>query len=460
MIKWKLILGVLCVGIANAYSYGVDMCYNEPGSPNIIQNCIDLDESCRTSHFQDPILDPVRCRGLALISSLSGLSGSNNIIGARSLIHSDSTYLMAQLIGFTAWQAYQMMIYDEATDQSDYVAYDQAGAQMLTDNEISICRANWGPTMANQCQILTPVMSGIYKFNYNTGGMLLHLHARNSLDTNPPPPVQGDFPNVDYLSVENRPYEELLTNFQAWVFNARYDACSAGITRTNPPPDSPEAACQLSKYILSSPMYFFAPGFSQLVMPFESTLGPLIINENTDNNVIATDASFQPYITPHDVIYAKAGIYFHTLGDRYSHHLCTDNSYFYKEDDGNYTSLYSSVMCAEGSHFLWHGWEQGTDQSDANLDTQYQTMRGGLNAVYDQLVAYATYLKIPLKVVDKDRLINELIEILGTTDAPTRLDHMVDLMETYDALPLPGHGITRSLTIDGWLAAAGAPPLS
>lgn len=60
-----------------------------------------VEEECRTSNL--PPAQAVACRGEAFADSLSGLSGANGIIGGRSLVHSDSTYLMAQLIGYTPW---------------------------------------------------------------------------------------------------------------------------------------------------------------------------------------------------------------------------------------------------------------------------------------------------------------------------------------------------------------------
>jgi hypothetical protein len=83
-----------------------------------------VEESCRTSNLTPA--QAVTCRAEAFQDSLSGLNGSNGIIGGRSLVHSDSTYLMAQIIGYTPWQAYQIAIYNEATDQSDYVPFDQS----------------------------------------------------------------------------------------------------------------------------------------------------------------------------------------------------------------------------------------------------------------------------------------------------------------------------------------------
>ena len=176
------------------------------------------------------------------------------------------------------------------------------------------------------------------------------------------------------------------------------------------------------------------------------------------SDVLANNTSFKNYILPHDIAYAKMGIFLHTLADRYSHHMCTDNSYFYREADGNYTSYYSPTDCAQGSHFLWHVWEQGTNQSTANLAIEHQTMRPALEAVYEQLIDYAHYQKIPINPkLNKQTIIDELIVVLQTLDPTERLNQMVNLTEHYQLLPLPGHGSMAKETPEAWLKRAGAP---
>jgi len=441
----------------HVYAFGVDVCFNSPtsGEPPI-RNCLNVDQSCRTSNLS--VTEELTCRVKALSDGLSGLADGNAIIGGRSLLHSDSTYFMAQMMGFSAWQAYQMMIYSEATDQAEYTAFDQKGSEILTSTQTTQCRAHWGPDAPRECLILTPEVQGISKFNYATGGMLLHLHARFSPHGEPPP---GLIYPTDYFSSANRPYENLLTNFQAWVLDKRSDACAAGITQEMTSPDALLTPCETSQYTLKSPMNFFAPGFSKLAIPFVTQLGTLIIEERSKSgvltNVLANNDSFQAYIAPHDVAYAKMGIFVHTLGDRYSHHMCTDRSYFYHESDGHYMSDYSSLYCAQGSHFLWHVWEQGTNQTDENLSIVHQTLRPALEAVYGQLLAYAKHQGIPVdqKLV-KQAIMDDLISVLQIYDPKERLNHMVALMEKNKILPLPGHGRAASYSVEAWLKLAGA----
>ena len=448
------LLVLIDVGVAPpAQAFGVDVCYNSPTSGEApIRNCIGVEQICRSSNLT--VMQGIGCRVAATGDSLSGLTGGNAIIGARSLVHSDSTYLMAQILGYTPWQAYQTMIYDEATDQSDYFPFDQNGAQMMSDADIADCRANWGPAMPRQCLVITRVMNGIYKFNDASGGMLLHLHARYSPNGLPPPAI--GYP-ADYLASPNAPYEPLLKNLQAWVFGQRSDACVAGLlTRTG---NSPLASCERTGLVLDSPASFFAAGVSRLKIPFQSNLGRLIVTSDDTATVTADDRSLQAFVSPHDLLFANPGIFLHSLADRYSHHLCTDRSYMFRKVSGNYDSNYAQVTCAQGSHFLWHAWEQGTVQSTANLAPEYQTMRPALEAVYDQLAAYARLRRIPVNAsANRAVLIDDLINVLQIYDPKARLDAMVALMERYQALPLPGHGSVAGLSLDAWLVRAGTAP--
>lgn len=445
----------LSLSAHTTFAFGVDYCFT---SDITMQNCINLqggyNTECRKSPLESSL--EVQCKIAATAQSLSGLSGSNTIIGGRNSVHTDSTFLMAQLIGFTAWQAYQMAIYSEATDQAQYIPFNQSYQQMLSNEEISTCNSTWGQSgMPDNCLVMTPYLGGLYKFNSSTGGMLLHLHARYSPDSSAPPSLE--YPTV-YLNTSEAPYEQLLSNLRAWVFDERVDACAAGITKSITLPDANFAPCESSTKVLNSPINFFAAGFSKLAIPFVTNLGTFIINSGSSGNVLANDTSFGNYISPQQVAYAKFGIFLHSYEDRYSHHICTDSSYFYKEEDGNYTSYYPSVECGQGSHFWWHVLEQGTNQDNSNNLEQHQTIRYALDALYDEIQNYARHLNITVTSgLDKLAIINNLVTVIQNPDVVARLTGMVSLMETYGKMPLPGHGSYQLKSIQRWLYDAGAP---
>ena len=456
--KFHLLLCFLTFQILPAHSFGQDVCYYSPGSGLApIRNCIGVEEECRTSNL--PPAQAVTCRAEALSDSVSGLNGSNGVIAGRSLVHSDSTYFMAQLMGYTPWESYQIAIYNEATDQSFYLPFNQQGQQILSDNAIDQCRAAWGTAMSRQCLIITKEMNGISRLNSQSGGMLLHLHARFSPNGNAPPAI--GLP-ANYFSPANAPYEPLLTNLQDWAMNRRQDACVAGILAQNTGGVSASIPCESGDKVIKSPQSFYALGVPQLQIPFYSDLGRLLIHEDEKGKVLATDSDFQGFVTPHQLDFAKLGVFLHAYGDRISHHMCTDRSWFEQEASGDYNSTYDQVYCAQGSHFLWHTWEQGAIQDDSNLETEFQTMRPALQGIWAQLLEHARVSQnLQLRPgFDEAELIDKLIVVLSIYDPRQRLDAMVALMESYAVVPLPGHGNVANLSIDQWLDLAGAPTLS
>ena len=435
-----------------AYAFGQDVCFapEENTTTNQIVNCIGVGQNCRTSHLSHAM--EKLCRLAATRDSLNGLNGST-VVGGRSLVHTDATYIMAQLIGFTPWQAYEMAIYSEATDQSFYTPFAQNGSQLLSNEELDTCQAGWSDTMSRNCLLTTPEVNGLSRFNASTGGMWLHLHARYSEDGQALPTLP--FP-VDYLAPEYAKSEKLLNDFHAWVFDQKSSMCVYGITQNK---DS--NSCAEATAIIESPVNLGPLKIAKLSIPFVTPLGTFVINDNEQNGkspVLAEDDSLQSYLSPQEAAYAKMGIFVHALADRYSHHMCSDRSYFFQAADDNYHTVFCNPYCAQGSHFLWHVWEQGTAQNDANLDTNFQTIRPALDAVYTQLLSYAQHRGIRIQtLIDRDTLINRLTAVLSIYDPSERLTKMVQLTEDYQLLPLPGHGSVSNISNDAWLTLAGAP---
>lgn len=450
------LIGLLSFYQTNAQAFGVDVCFNSEPNKMTIINCINVNQSCRTSNLDNKAL--LNCKINATADSLSGLTGTNNIIGGRSTVHSDAMYAMAQLIGFTPWQAYQILIYSEAADQGQYTPFDQSGHPILSDDEMKQCISNWhGKNFNNNCLIMPLPTNGANKFNATTGGMIIHWMARFSPSNKMPTPAPKFTKNTKYLTPENSKFELVTQNLHAWAFNYRSDACSAGITKDQSIDSSPLAPCEDSSKVLYSPQNFFSPGFSKLTIPFATELGQLIIEQNETETIYATNTSLNHYIYPQQVKYAKMGIYLHSYADRYSHHACADHSYFYKQANGNYNSVYDTVNCAQGNHFLWHAWEQGTNQSNRNLEEEHQTIRPALDMIYDELINFAQQQHILINPnLNKEVIINQLVEIIQTYNAQQRLNKMTDYMDTVGVLPLPGHGSMKDQSVEQWLCKAGA----
>ncbi|MDG1461390.1 MAG: hypothetical protein P8Q31_07675 [Luminiphilus sp.] len=426
---------------------GVDTCFNDPDqTDDLIRNCIGLRERCRQEPLEPPPL-AVICRARATADSLSGLSGTNAIIGGRSLVHSDSAYVIAQVLGYSPWQAYQIMIYAEATDQSAYEPFDQAGRRLMTMEEIDNCYQQ-SMLASDTCLAITPEVPGLYKFNDTNGGQLLHEHARYS-DTEAPPEITP-FP-TDYFSAANAPKEVLINNLRAWAFGDRDDLCVAGITTDIVNPLSP---CLENSY-LNFPMFFFGFAFGDSI-PFSADLGVLMINDEPGTLASSASVAMAEYL-PHDPAMARMGIYLHSLADRISHHMCTDRSHVYPTAGGGFETAFDQWGCAQGSHFLWHVWEAGTDQSRV-LSQDFRTIEVALNVVWDELEKRGRQLGVVEEVNArrKSETIEGLIDVLGIYDSDARLEAMVELQEIFSVRQLPGHGRYADQPIGQWLQQVGA----
>lgn len=427
-------------------AFGVDICFNDTtADPNPIRNCIGVGEACRKQPLEPA--KAVRCRVKATADSLSGLTGTNAIIGGRSLMHSDSAYAMAQLLGYSPWQAYQILIYAEATDQSSYEAFDQQGLPMMSPESMEAC---YQQDMRSEqaCLAITPLVLGLYKFNDTNGGQLLHEHPRYAVS---PDIADTQFP-TNYMSPENAPKEVLINNLRAWAFGERDDLCVAGITQDI---GNPRSAC-VSEGHLDFPMYFFAFAYANAV-PFRAELGVMMINDDPLVMASTSSAGMADFL-PHDPDMAKLGIYLHSLADRVSHHMCTDRSTMYPTGDGNFNTDFSTKGCAQGSHFLWHVWEQGTDQNAVEGE-DYRTMPVALDLLWEELKTRGEMLGVVTEdsiSQPKDTAIDQIVELLGIFDPADRLNAMVDFMETNGITPLPGHGRYQGMTLEDWLVDVGA----
>ena len=82
----------------------------------------------------------------------------------RSMIHVDSTYFIAQALGFRADVAYWIAAYDEVTDYSQYVPIDQCGVQAA--NSVTIANGMTQQTATNTGQnYITAFFNGFQRTN-------------------------------------------------------------------------------------------------------------------------------------------------------------------------------------------------------------------------------------------------------------------------------------------------------
>ncbi|TAK78361.1 MAG: hypothetical protein EPO11_01335 [Gammaproteobacteria bacterium] len=416
--------GLLSLCSSSVFAFGQDLCFGQPS----ISNCINIPTECRTDKLEFKELQ--YCKQIALTDAMNAMFVSTTVTGGRSMVHLDSTYYLAQIIGFKPVEAYQIAIYDEAADTGQYNAFNQDGTQILSNEEIQNCAVNRNKD--KKCLLITPMLSGVTRFNNTSGGMLLHLPARYADQPIPP----ATYP-TDYLLTPE--LDKYLANLKDWAFGTYPYACVGGIT---------DEAHQCVESTPSHPAIihgnipFLATDVAQPVK-LNAILGEQIINEGSKGGLTPTVYASQidAYVYPHRGELAKLGLFLHALQDRYSHHHCSDASYIAPSEHG-YEAHFDNTACAQGIHMLAHGWEAGTRQSDINLiQADDHTVGPALSVTYDQLLAYAESYGVRVNQhLDKEKILSELLLRLSIEDPVERLNAMVGLFKEKGLVPLPGHG--------------------
>src|SRR5688572_20157154 len=146
----------------------------------------------------------------------------------RSMIHADSTYFIAQALGFRADVAYWIAAYDEVTDYGQYLPIDQCGVQASTSN--------------SGAPYISAAFNGFKRTNTNTDGPLDHYIVNFSpngqgTDVHGAGGVQSlypfHYPKPGYPVRIDDTYEKTLANLRQWGMlktNEPGILCTVGLT--------------------------------------------------------------------------------------------------------------------------------------------------------------------------------------------------------------------------------------
>jgi hypothetical protein len=180
-------------------------------------------------------------------------------LGSRSMVHYDSTYIIAQAVGLTPSAAYWVAAYTEATDQGHLVPVGAHGAA-LSD------------------PVYSPVdLTGINRYHLCAGGSEFHYPTMSSNATAVPfePPLATyDFDAHGHLSHVRQVHDvercmlhathgHLPTGVSQWALGERSSLCINGLTA---PPSASAAALPDGAYF-SAPSCYCAGNTAQ-VRPF------------------------------------------------------------------------------------------------------------------------------------------------------------------------------------------------
>ena len=331
-----------------AGAFAEDICYT-PGEPP--HSCAPLPFACPDNTPHDPV-----CGARAFFRYAYTL---RQPLGGRSLIHSDSVYIMARSVGFPVSQAYWMAAYSEATDLGKFAPRDMRG--------------NLVP---NAAELTTKDMSGLVRTHFTTGGFLFHLVPTLREAGSPKP--NGLAPNpMD-------PREIMLSHVRRWAWAGHGSAvplCTGGFTNRVGPGD----------YSTGSECYG-APGSVPINGQY-SLIDPVAIPYTipTGRQILSGAVRSQDFDAwvgaPAPA--ARIGIYLHVLGDRISHHMCNDEATVTPPTPKSraFIENLDKPGCNQGVHSVRHEYETGVDF--ATLHPEDRTTEAYLSMAYDELVAFA-----------------------------------------------------------------------
>lgn len=335
----------------------------------------------------------------------------------RSMVHHDSTYFIAQAVGFRSDVAYWIAAYNEVADYTQYVPIDQCGRQAA--NEYAIRNGTSKETAVNSGRdFITAQFNGFQRTNTATDGPLDHYVVSYSpngqgTDVHGPAGVSAlyplYYPRPGYPVHIDDTYQKTLANLRQWAMLRTTDPgllCTVGLTVTDA---AGKTVCLRDTSIV---------GNVPMVMPGAPVNAPPVaINVAAGRKVLNIDGSDVVYYeqlgpwlqepkrttgklwksnppVPVPVQLARIGLYLHVLQDTASHSTyCGDNApsppgggdpgtYMYTASDGTIQVSFGN-SCATGPHLAGHVQETGT--GDAPLPLRDYT---ALNGTVDELIAF------------------------------------------------------------------------
>lgn len=371
----------------------------------------------------------------------------------RSMLHMDSTYILAQAVGFRWDIAYWLAAYDEVTDLGEYVPFDRCGAR-LTDETL------WAEPI-----------NGFQRTDASHGGFGYHFVTAFSQTGN-----GRDLAGVTglYPDVSDTLHEGMLSHLRRWAYEGAPGAstapmCTNGFTARAPSSAAPymNRACYdplpgTGSQLIRGEVPLFTPGGTRA--PFAAYNGDQYLMTSASGATLyfdALDAVLQGGSgtlqagadagQPVPSVLARAGIYLHVLQDRISHHKCGDVSYV-RQGGAGYQYLYEPigdpVQCTQDQHAWGHYQEIGQptlpERTYAGLEYTYDELRalattlraarpGWFTARYGSPIARAALIR------DASGAAGGLSQVLMVPGGASRVAAEMALVAGYGLHPLPGH---------------------
>jgi hypothetical protein len=333
----------------------------------------------------------------------------------RSMIHADSTYFIAQALGYRADVAYWIAAYDEVTDYGQYIPIDQCGVQASTSN--------------SGASYISTAFNGFVRTNAQTDGPLDHYVVAFSpngqgTDVHGAMGVQAlyplHYPLPGYPEHISDTYEKTLYNLRQWAMLPTREPgllCTVGLTNAD------NTGC-ISGINITGTVPVIMRSAKGVALNVPAGRKVLNIDQNgnvtyyeelqkylDDTNLTTGTLWKEPKPIPVPVQVARIGLYLHVLQDTDSHSTyCGDDGPTPPGgcDRGTYMTMSSSAVnlnfgdsCAIGPHLASHVQETGTGNNPLPLRDYV-----ALNMTVDELIAFGNEvaLKHPGWIINPELL--------------------------------------------------------
>ena len=313
----------------------------------------------------------------------------------RSMVHMDSTYFIAQALGYRADVAYWIAAYNEVADYGQYAPIDQCGVQASSSN--------------NGSAYITAAFNGFVRTNGNTDGPLDHYVVNFSpngqgTDVHGAGGVQSlyplHYPRPGYPVRIDDTYQKTLANFRQWAMLASDDPgllCTVGLTDgdqcltgtiTGTVPVIKASARGIAINVAAGKKILNYASSTDI--DYYEELGAYLKDPQKTSGKLWLDGVPRPV----PVQLARIGLYLHVLQDTSSHSTyCGDDApsppgghdpgtYMYLSG-GNQVKLSFGSSCAASPHLAGHVQETGTGNAPLPLRDYV-----ALNNTVDELIAF------------------------------------------------------------------------
>jgi len=326
----------------------------------------------------------------------------------RSTIHADSTYFIAQALGYRADVAYWITAYNEVEDYVQYAPIDQCGGQATSTNSGS--------------SYITAAFNGFQRTNAATGGPLYHYVVNFSpngdgTDVHGAGGVQSaypfHYPTPGYPARIDDVYQGTLYDQRQWAMQPDGGPgllCTAGFTVPNGTSNFSGTTC-LAGVAISG----MVPTVEGLAAGAKINVasGPKVLDNSHGTVLYGELASYlddktkttgtlwlDPAAPPVPVQVARIGLYLHTMQDTSSHStFCGDDAPSPPggSDVGTYMAMGAQgiqlrfgTYCAIGPHIAGHVQETGTGDQPLPLRDYV-----ALNMTIDELIVFGNSVAKP-----------------------------------------------------------------